>query len=274
MPDRFHSELESFVEVEGGRIFVKCWIPPESPDPTPLFLLHDSLGCVDLWRDFPGMLSKGLGKTVVAYDRLGFGKSTERTQPPSPRFILEEAETGFPAVLRSFDTERFDLFGHSVGGSMAVACAAKVPGCRSVVTESAQAFVEPRTLSGVAKAKEEFEEPGNFARLERYHGPKARWVLRAWTDTWLSPGFADWTLAPLLAGVRCPLLAIHGEHDEYGSTSFPETICRLSGGRSEMYIVPGCGHTPHREEPERILGRLRDFYRNLRAGPVGEWTDG
>ena len=209
------------------------------------------------------LLSGRLGRIVVAYDRLGFGRSTGRTEPPSAGFIVEEAEIYFPLVLRSLDADRFDLFGHSVGGVMAIACAARISGCRSVVTESAQAFVEPRTVEGVSKAKEEFEDPEHFGRLLKYHGPKARWVLRAWTDTWLSPAIADWSLTPLLAEVRCPVLAIHGDSDEYGSIAFPETIRRCSGGRSEMYVVPGCGHNPHREKPGLILDLLRDFYGKL-----------
>ncbi len=254
------AEQEWWVEVRGGELFVKSWAPSRISDPAPLFLFHDSLGCVELWRDFPRQLSTGLARVVVAYDRLGYGRSSERMDPPSADFIAEEARDFFPAVLRSVGGQRFDLFGHSVGGGMAVACAGKIPGCQTVVTESAQAFVEPRTVEGIRKAKQGFEDPVNFNRLARYHGAKASWVLRAWTDFWLSPEVAGWSLAPLLAEVRCPLLAIHGDADEYGSKAFPETIQRLAGGESESRIVPGCGHVPHREKPGLILEILRDFY--------------
>jgi pimeloyl-ACP methyl ester carboxylesterase len=256
------AEQEWYVEVWGGELFVKSWAPPVVADPTPLFLLHDSLGCVGLWRDFPRLLSESLGRVVVAYDRLGYGRSSERMEPLPPDFIVREAEDSFPAVRRSVGGKRFDLFGHSAGGGMAVACAAKVPGCRSVVTESAQALVEPRTIEGIAKAKEEFRDPMNFGRLTRYHGPKARWVLHAWTDTWLSPAFAGWSLAPLLEQVRCPVLAIHGDRDEYGSIASPEMIRKSAGGGAEMVIVPDCGHVPHREKPQTVIGILRDFYRD------------
>lgn len=256
------SEREWYVEVRGGEIFVKSWTPPDVSDQTPLFLLHDSLGCVDLWRDFPRLLSAGLSRIVVAYDRLGFGRSSERMDPLPLDFIVEEADEFFPAVLRSVGGKRYDLFGHSVGGGMAVAVAVKVPGCRSVVTESAQALVEPRTTGGIAKAKEEFSDPVNFGRLARYHGPKARWVLNSWTDTWLSPAFAGWSLAHLLGQVRCPVLAIHGDRDEYGSIASPEMIRKYAGGRAEMVIIPDCGHLPHREKPQAVLGILRDFYRD------------
>lgn len=256
-------ERESFVEVPGGEVFVKTWSPPDVAGTAPLFLLHDSLGCVALWRDFPLLLSERLGKTVIAYDRLGFGRSSARTELPSVDFIEEEAQLHFPALLQALDVERFDLFGHSVGGAMAVVCAAKIPGCRSVVTEAAQAYVEPRTLESISRVSVEFREPENFGRLVKYHGSNARWVLRAWSETWLSPGFADWSLAPLLPDVRCPVLAIHGDSDEYGSTAFPETIRSLAGGKSEMRILPDCGHVPHREKPGLILELLRGFYRDL-----------
>ncbi len=104
-----------------------------------------------------------------------------------------------------------------------------------------------------------FAEPGALERLARYHGDKARWVLSAWLDTWLDPAFAGWSLAPVLPSVRCPLLALHGELDEYGSPAHPRLIGELSGGPSTVEILPGAGHVPQREQPDAVVRRVAAF---------------
>lgn len=223
-------------------------------------MLHDSLGCVALWRDFPEVLCRRLGRTVFAYDRLGFGRSDALGGYPPTRFIEEEAERVFPALQAALGLERFALLGHSVGGSMALNIAARQrEGCQAVVTVATQAFVEDRTAAGIEAAQRAFEDPAQFARLTRYHGDKARWVLAAWTGVWLSRDFADWSLAEVLPAVACPVLAVHGEHDEYGSRRFPETIAELAGGPSELRILTDCGHIPHREQPEALLEAVAGF---------------
>jgi pimeloyl-ACP methyl ester carboxylesterase len=254
---------DRFVELSSARIFVRSWTPERVLDPTPLFLLHDSLGSSELWRDFPERLSDTLGRIVHAYDRWGFGRSTRRDELPSLRFVEEEAEIHFPELLQALDVHDYDLFGHSVGGGMAIAIAAKISGCRSVVTESAQAFVEELTKSGIERARQGFSDPRSFERLARYHGDKADWVLRAWTEVWLSKDFATWSLESLLPRVKCPLLAIHGDRDEYGSAAFPRLISERAGGVSAMKLVEDCGHVPHREKPDVVLGLLREFYSAL-----------
>src|SRR5690606_11496381 len=157
--------LDSYVDVPGGRVFVRRWRAGAYLR-SPIVLLHDSLGCVDMWRDFPAELAKVTNRDVIAYDRLGFGKSSPRMEPPSVAFIAEEAGIYFPGIQRALDVSRFALFGHSVGGAMAVTIAA-VHGqfCDAVVTESAQAFVEERTLSGIRTAKEQFGDPEQLSKI-------------------------------------------------------------------------------------------------------------
>jgi pimeloyl-ACP methyl ester carboxylesterase len=248
------------VAVPGGQVFVRAWTPPAGTGAEPVVLLHDSLGCVDLWRDFPERLAGRLARPVIAYDRLGFGRSSARQELPSADFIREEAEVYFPAVRHALGVAGYALFGHSVGGAMALTIAAspREP-CRAVVSESAQAFVEDRTLAGIRQAADQFERPEQLAKLARWHGDKAVWVLRAWTDVWLSPAFAAWSLEPALPQVRCPVLAIHGDHDEYGSVAFPRLIASLTAGPSEVAILDGCGHVPHRERAQEVLDRVAQF---------------
>ena len=251
--------LDSFIGVPGGRIFVRRWNPGHSSR-SPVMLLHDSLGSVEQWRDFPGALAEATARHVIAYDRLGFGKSTQRIESPSVDFIREEAETIFPLLCRALGVTRFILFGHSVGGAMAlVIAAAQSEVCEAVVTEAAQAFVEPQTLTRIRAAKASFNHPEQFERIARWHGKKARWVLESWTEVWLSAEFSSWNLDRHLGNVTCPVLAIHGDRDEYGSLAFPRRITSQVNGPSVMAILDACGHVPHREKKDEVLRCVCDF---------------
>jgi pimeloyl-ACP methyl ester carboxylesterase len=250
---------ERHVSVPGGSIYVKVWVPETESGSIPLVLLHDSLGCVGLWRNFPNALAERLHRPVVAYDRLGFGQSSLQSDLPSRGFVENEARTLVP-VLDALSLERAILFGHSVGGSMALCAAAALPErVGAVISESAQAFLEPRTFEGLEAARRTFSNPAQVERLRRWHGERAEWVLRAWLDVWTSPPFADWSLTETLPKVRCPVLTIHGDRDEYGSLAFPETIARFSGGEAAMLILEGGGHIPHREQPETVLSAVETF---------------
>lgn len=249
-----------WVEHPRGRLFARCWTPADATGAAPIVLFHDSLGCVGLWRDFPAELSAATGRRVIAYDRLGFGRSDPRDDRPALDFIADEAKTYFPVVREQLGLRRFIAFGHSVGGGMAVNCAAAFAAeCEALVTESAQAFPEERTLQGVAAAKEQFRDEAQFRRLGKHHGGKARWVLDAWTESWLHPEFASWSLAAVLPRVSCPVLAIHGSDDEYGSRCHPEMIGRLCAGPARVEVVADTGHVPHRERPELILDLVSGF---------------
>ena len=268
---------ETFVETPQGRLFAKRWrgaaaVDVAAPEPAapmpaaPIVLLHDSLGCVELWRDFPEQLARATQRDVIAYDRLGFGRSDRHPGRLGTTFVRDEAGHGFHALLEQFGVDAFVVFGHSVGGGMAVGCAAAHPAhCRALVIVAAQAFVEDRTLDGIREAGEQFDAPGHLDRLARYHGDKAEWVLRAWVDTWLSPAFLDWNLDDELPRVRCATLAIHGEQDEYGSDVHPKRIAARVAGPSSFLLLSGCGHMPHRERTGDVLAAVATFLRDAGA---------
>jgi pimeloyl-ACP methyl ester carboxylesterase len=258
------STEKTFVDVPGGKVFVCQWRPASATTNAPVILLHDSLGCVALWRDFPESLAHCLRRPVIAYDRLGFGQSTARRELPSVNFIREEAEVFFPPLLNASGVNEFALFGHSVGGAMALLIAASSGSrCQAVITEAAQPYVEPLTLTSIRAGKEQFSQPEQLNRLTKYHGEKSQWVVNAWTEVWLAPAFASWSLEADLGKVQCPVLALHGELDEYGSVEFPRRIVSgvISGakGRAEMMILKGCGHIPHRERKEEVLNLTSQF---------------
>ena len=257
------------IGTEEGTLFARAWAPTDvrrDPGAT-ILLFHDSLGCVDLWRDFPQQLAVATRRSVVAYDRLGFGQSDAHPGALPLTFIRDEAATVVPRLCDALGLDMIIPFGHSVGGGMAIATAARWPErCAAVVTESAQSFVEDRTRAGLQAARVEFARPGQVERLARYHGEKARWVLDAWIETWLSPAFADWSLDEDLRNVRCPALALHGDQDEYGSPEHPGRIARLTQGPSEGVILEGLGHVPHREQPARVLAEVAKFLASRSSG--------
>ena len=256
------------IPTENGAFFARVWTPsdPSHDARASIVLFHDSLGCVELWRGFPAQLAAATGRRVVAYDRLGFGQSDALLGPLPLTFIGDEAAIVVPRLRNGLGLDAIIPFGHSVGGGMAIATAARWPEhCVAVITEAAQTFVEDRTAAGLRAARVEFSKPGQIERLARYHGAKARWVLDAWIETWLSPAFAGWSLEEDLRGVQCPALAIHGDHDEYGSVQHPERIARLTNGMARAVILQGCGHVPHREQPVRVLDEVTRFLATVTA---------
>ncbi len=260
---------DTFITTPHGNLFSRSWLPPHPTSQEKILLIHDSLGCVDLWRDFPAQLSLATNLPVIAYDRLGFGRSSPSTTPLPFTFIRDEAIHTIPHILAQLHLNKIILFGHSTGGSMAVTTAAHHPSaCTALITISAQSYVEERTLHGVRTGQREFAKPDLFARLQKYHGAKAQWVLDSWTKTWLSPDYANWTLDDDLVKVTCPTLAIHGDQDEYGSVENANRIARLTSGPSRTLILPGFGHFPHRENPQRILAELTTFIIQSALSPL------
>lgn len=253
-----------WVEAPEGRLFARIWSPAAATRLAPIILLHDSLGAVELWRGFPAALCARTGRTVIAYDRLGFGRSSAHPGLLAADFVSTETDTGIAAIRTCLDIGRFVLFGHSVGGGMAVCGAAQLPdACVALVTEAAQAFVEDQTIRGIEIAREMFKNPKELARLEKYHDDKAKWVLDAWIETWLDPAFASWSLRAVLPDVTCPVLAIHGADDEFGTPLHPRLIGELAGGPARVEVMPATRHVPHREKEAEVAQMVADFLQDV-----------
>lgn len=247
-----------------GRLYAERWHPSGAPAAqaggSPFVLFHDSLGSVALWRDFPQQLATTTGRDVIAYDRLGFGQSDAHPDRLLGNFVRAETGAGLQPLREALGLTRFIALGHSVGGGMAVCAAAQHPeDCRGLVTIAAQAFVDDGILAGIREVEQAFAQPGQLERLQKYHGDKAAWVLRAWVDSWCAPWFADWTLDEELPRVQCPLLVIHGEKDEYGCSAHPRRIAEHSRGPATLCLLEGVGHVPHRERPQDVLQQIQQW---------------
>ncbi len=227
---------------------------PRSASRATLVILHDSLGCITVWRDFPDQLAERLGCTALVYDRRGYGGSSPfSAEARDPSYLHKQAEV-LESVLIEAGIDRAVLFGHSDGGSIALIAAARHPErIRAVVTEGAHVFVEPESLAGIREAKLLLQTTDLRERLVRHHGDKTDGVTSAWIDTWLHESFHDWNIEALLSAIHCPLLVLQGVDDEYGTVAQVDAIASQVSGPVETHVIPGAAHTPHREARDATL---------------------
>ncbi len=254
------TSADHWIATGKGRMLAREWRPHTVASAPPIILLHDSLGCIALWRDFPADLSARTGRRVIAHDRLGFGQSEVSSARLPLDFISTECGTSLPPLLGTLKVEGLVLFGHSVGGGMSTAGAADFGArCVCLISESAQIFHEERTFEGIRRALPSLA-PGSARRerLKKYHGEKADWVLASWADTWLDPAF-DLDLTGHMRKIRCPVLALHGDMDEFGSTDQARYLCDRIAGPSTLWLMRECGHVPHRDRPAEVLDAVESF---------------
>lgn len=255
---------QQHIDISSGKIFIKRWAPTNLKSSIPIILMHDSLGSVEQWRNFPEELANSLSAEVIAYDRAGFGKSHARNDLPSNQFITEEADIYFSQIKSKLDIKKFVMIGHSVAGAMSLNIAANYKDCIGVVSISAPVYVEELTLNGIKNAKKEFQDPVVFDKLTKWHGDKARWVLDAWTEVWLGNEFRTWKLNRINE-IFCPVLTIHGENDEFGSVDTPKFISQNVQGKSELHLIDNCGHMPHVTHRPFVIEKISDFFYDLLA---------
>lgn len=253
---------QKFIDSEMGKIFTQAWIVTNS-DLAPIILFHESLGSVKQWKNFPEQLAVATQRTVIAYDRIGFGQSEGETKLLNVDFLDDEASITFPLIIDTYQLKTFTVFGHSIGGGFAAGCALRYPKCLALMIESSLGYIDEKTIQGVKFAKSAFQAPQFFSRLTHYHGEKAQSVLDAWTDSWLSDSFELWSILEELAKIKCPMLVIHGEDDEYGEVKQAEAIVHAATAQCELHVLKGCGHLPHHEQMETVIQHIQVFLKNI-----------
>ena len=229
-----------------------------------LVFLHDSLGCIELWRDFPQQLGKATHHNVLVYDRQGYRKSNPfGTEERKNDYLEVEADT-LNLLLEKCDIHHAILFGHSDGGSIALIAAAKYPeNIKGIITEGAHIFVEEITLQGIREAVKAYHTTNLNEKLAKYHGDKTEAVFWAWANTWLADEFARWNIEHFLPQIQCPVLVIQGGKDEFGSLAQVNGIVEQVSGKAERFIIPSIGHTPHKEAKEVVLEKTVEFIHQI-----------
>lgn len=249
------------VRVDGRRI--ECRFIGRAGTSAPvLVFLHEGLGSAAMWRDFPDRLCADLGLPGLVYSRPGYGGSDPLAGARSPRFMHHEAIETLPALLRELDVRHPVLFGHSDGASIALIHAGTFPEqARAVVALAPHLFVEPICVESIAAITRDFGSSDLRERLARHHDD-VDGAFHGWSDTWLSDAFTAWNIEGEVAASRCPILAIQGENDQYGTMRQIERIGELRPG-ARLLRLPECRHSPQFDRPEQVIAAAGRFLRDL-----------
>lgn len=227
----------------------------------PIVMLHEGLGSVAMWRDFPDQLAAATGRQVIAFSRRGYGWSAPFEQPFDLDFMHREAEAA-ATLLTGLGVERAHIFGHSDGASIALLLAARWPDrVASLLLEAPHVFVEPVCIDAISTLSGACGLDGFVARLGRYHRD-APGVFEQWTRIWSDPRFRAWSIEGDIASIIAPMLLVQGEEDEYGSFLQLDRIAALLPQARQLRL-PDCGHSPHRDQPAAVLAASASFLREL-----------
>ncbi|HEY3784851.1 MAG TPA: alpha/beta hydrolase [Steroidobacteraceae bacterium] len=238
-----------------------AWIGGTLPQSPPIVMLHEGLGSLCAWREFPLRLAERTQRRVLAYSRYGYGESAPVSGPRKVAYMHDEAWIVLPALLQRLGIKKPILFGHSDGASIALIHAARHP-VECLVALAPHVFVEACSVQGIEAAKAAYATTDLRRRLARHH-VDVDGAFRGWNDAWLSPDFRSWNIEALLPDIECPVLVIQGAGDEYGTH---EQLRRIQQGAREveLLLLPSCGHSPHRDEPEKVLASVQNWL-NRRA---------
>jgi pimeloyl-ACP methyl ester carboxylesterase len=255
---------EGFLDIGDGRLEYRMIGPQPNEAPT-FVLLHEGLGSVGLWGEFPGDLAAATGLGVFAYSRAGYGRSSASVMPRQTTFMHEEAREVLPRVLDAIGLRRGILLGHSDGASIAAIYAGSFADHRigGLVLVAPHFFTEAFGVAEIARMRELYVSGDLRARLARWHRDPDN-AFYCWSGPWLDPEFRKWDLTEELAYIRVPILIIQGEDDQYGTLRQIEVAKEECQCPVETLILPGVRHVPHREAAAETLRTIVDFTERLR----------
>jgi len=247
-----------------GRSIAYEWIGDSKGGKPTLVFLHEGLGSIGQWRDFPAKVSTATGCRALVYDRYGYGQSDVLQESQRTiRFMHDEALRSLPDLFLNLDIKNPVLIGHSDGASIALIHAGGGFPVKAVVAMAPHVFIEPLCLKSIDKAAASFEKGDLEKGLAKYHRD-ARKTFYGWADVWLDPGFTSWDIRDdYLPGIECPVLAIQGEDDEYGTMAQLDDL-KSRVKRCELLKLPDCGHSPFKDQPEKVLSAIRSFVEKTR----------
>ncbi len=253
--------LDFPIDLRGGvTLQVRHIKHSDSVGPT-IVLLHEALGTIALWRQFPARLAEATGRDVWLYERRGYGLSSSEPLPRPLDYLEQEGEVWLPLLLQALGLNDVILLGHSDGGSIALVAAGAIPDkVTGLITMAAHVTVDPLTLQGIRAMGERYRTTDLGERLARHHGERGKLLFDAWQETWVRDDFRKaMNFRPWLSRIRCPALIIQGENDEYGLPDQVTDIVRGIGPHASPVFIPDAGHSPFFEQPERVLALLNEF---------------
>ncbi len=252
--------MTQYLNIGTNRLEIDWYGPGPEEAPTLVFL-HEGLGCVALWHDFPARLADATGCGAFVYSRLGYGRSDPCELPRPISFMHTEGLDILPRVLAAAGIKAHILIGHSDGGSIALVNAGGRPaaGLRGLITEAAHVFCEQLSVDSIQAAKAHYETGDLRRKLHRYHGDNTVCAFRGWNDVWLHPDFMNWNIAEFLPGIKVPMLALQGQDDQYGTVAQLDAIGQQAGPGVETRLLANCRHAPHAEQADVALEAMRTF---------------
>ena len=253
------SVQEGFVHANGHELEYHRHSGRSEDAPT-IVMLHEGLGSVSTWRDFPALLAARTGASVVVYSRYGYGRSTVRRDPFGVDYMHVAALAELPELLTALKIERPILFGHSDGASIALICGGTQPTKISgIIVEAPHVFTEEISVNSIAAIQESYESSNALRDLLSRHHADPDASFYGWNAAWQIPEFRDWNIEEYLPKIQCPTLIIQGAADEYGTMEQVDRIVAGNGGPVERLILEDCGHAPHRDQLEAVLAANERF---------------
>jgi pimeloyl-ACP methyl ester carboxylesterase len=247
----------------GHRLEVVEFAARQAARPT-LVLLHEGLGSVAMWRGFPAEVARVTGCRTVVYSRYGYGQSDVLEASRRPDYLHREAREALPELLAALAIENPVLIGHSDGGSIALIHAGSGFEVAGLVVMAPHCFVEDLTIRGIEEAGRAARNTDLLDRLARFHRD-SRKTFQGWNDIWLHPDFRAWNIEDVLPAIHCPIVAIQGVGDEYGTMAQIEAIARgATGAEVELLALADCGHSPHKDQPEAVIAAIVRLLDSLR----------
>ncbi len=252
-----------FLTVAGQQLEYAWWGPRPGAGPTLVFL-HEGLGCLDLWRDFPRQLSEATGLGAFAYSRLGYGRS-DPVQLPRPLSYMHDEAALLREVLVAAGVTEPLLIGHSDGASIAIIYSGSEarPPVRALILEAPHLFAEEFGLNTITQMADEFRTTDLPKKLARYHGANLEGAFWGWNRAWLNPDFRSWNIETYLPRIHAPILVLQGLDDRFGTANQVKAIQRKASGPVEVQMLAACGHSPHRDQPRTVLESMGGFVRRL-----------
>lgn len=262
----------SFVEIEwqGQRLLIEHQIiePKQTKNNDCIVFLHEGLGCVSLWKDFPTQLCNALGMRGLVYSRPGYGQSSALSNSANwdTQFMHLQATEILPALLKSVNLSgqnhhsQLHLLGHSDGASIAIIFASLFPElCKSLIVLAPHIMVEDITLAGITQAQQSYES-GQLQKALAKHHQQAALCFEAWSSIWLSPRFKSWDISHEVSQLQCPVLAIQGLQDQYGTM---RQIDQIKEFHSDTILLklPQCGHSPHKDQTSNVIQSCIHFFK-------------
>ena len=260
---KWQTQQPADITIDGTRLEYRCWGPAPADAPT-IILLHEGLGCVGLWKDFPERLAEQTGHGVFAYSRAGYGNSDPATLPRPLDYMTREAVDVLPKVLDKIGFENGILLGHSDGASIATIYAGSIEDfrVRGIGLISPHFFTEPEGLSSIAQAGVAYQTGDLRTRLAKHHADPDN-TFHGWNDAWLDPGFKSWNIEEAITYLRIPVLAVQGADDQYGTMAQIEALGAGLYSPLDVEILDDCRHSPHIQQSEKTLAVVGDFVARL-----------